>query len=163
YLKQALHLIGCLPASDRGKLDLAVWEQLGLARRSMGDMRQAAEDLDELVSLAKNDDRPDVEVRALLYRASVLSWLDRKGCLDAAAEALLLNDRIQDEVLRAHVRGYCAYWQFLFTEWRDEHMLASEQAISAADRAGESSLLSLHVGRHSYFQCMTSNYDEAIR
>src|SRR5262249_54780626 len=56
-----------------------------------------------------------------------------------------------------------AYWQFLSTGWKDEYLQASQDAILAAERSGHLGLLSLHVGRHSYIQCMNSNYDDAIR
>jgi len=163
YLLKARELIGRLPEGERLDLNLAALEQLGLTRRSMGDMRAAADDFQGMVTLAKSNNRLDVAVRAFLYRSSVLSWLDRDECLAAAGQALVLSLHIQDELLRAHARGYCAYWRFLYTGWREEDALASRQAIEAAERAGHKGLLSLHVSRQAYFQCMSSNYEEAIR
>jgi len=163
YLKKARILIGRLPQGEQVDLDLAALEQLGLMWRSVGDMRSAADDFHSMVTLAKSNNRLDTATRALLYRASVLSWLDRNECLAASEEALQLSLKIEDELLRAHARGYCAYWRFLYTEWSKEDMASSQQAIKAAERAGNKGLLSIHVGRHSYFQCLTSNYDEAIR
>ena len=163
YLKKARILIGRLPRAEQVDLDLAALEQLGLMSRSVGDMRTAADDFHSMVTLAKNNKRLDTATRALLYHASVLSWLNRNECLAASEEALHLSLQIDDELLRAHARGYCAYWRFLYTEWREEDIAASHQAIEAAERAGNKILLSIHVGRHSYFQCLNSNYDEAIR
>jgi DNA-binding winged helix-turn-helix (wHTH) protein/tetratricopeptide (TPR) repeat protein len=163
YLKKARILIGRLPAGERDELDLVALERLGLTRRSIGDMRSAADDFSELVSLATKNNRPDTATKALLYSASALSWIDRNQCLAATEEAHRLSFKIRDELLCAHARGYCAYWRFLYTGWRAEDLVASQQAIEAAERAGHKGLLSLHVGRHSYFQCMSSEYDEAIR
>ena len=163
YLKKARILIGRLPEEKRADLDLTALEQLGLMRRSIGDMRSAADDFGSMVTLAKNINRADTATRALLYRASVLSWLDRDECLAAGEQALELSSQIEDELLRAHVHGYCAYWRFLYTGWRGEDLAASQRAIEAAERARHKSLLSIHVGRHSYFQCLSSKYDEAIR
>jgi DNA-binding winged helix-turn-helix (wHTH) protein/tetratricopeptide (TPR) repeat protein len=163
YLMKARELIGRLEEDHRTDLALSVSEQLGLTRRSMGDMRHAANDFDAMVTLAQKANRQDVAVRAFLYKSSVLSWLDRNECLASAEHALQLSLQVKDQLLCAHVRGYCAYWRFLYTGWREEDALASQQAIEAAEQAGNKTLLSLHVGRHSYFQCMTSNYDDAIR
>ena len=163
YLKKSRILIGRLPEGSQVDLELAALEQLGLMRRSNGDMRSAADDFQSMVTLAKNNNRLETATRSLLYRASVLSWLDRGECLAASEEALQLSFQIQDKLLRAHAHGYCAYWRLLYTEWRDEDMAASQHAIEAAELAGNKTLLSLHVGRHSYFQCLNSNYDDAIR
>jgi DNA-binding winged helix-turn-helix (wHTH) protein/tetratricopeptide (TPR) repeat protein len=163
YLKKARILIGRLPEGAHVDLDLAALEQLGLMHRSIGDMRSAADDFNVMATLAKNNNRLDTATRALLYRASVLSWLDRNECLAVSEQAFQLSLQLEDELLRAHVRGYCAYWRFLYTEYRDEDMAASQQAIQTAERFGNKALLSLHVGRHAYFQCLNSNYDDSIR
>jgi DNA-binding winged helix-turn-helix (wHTH) protein/tetratricopeptide (TPR) repeat protein len=162
-LKRARELIGRLPESDRVDLEIATSERLGLTHRSMGDMRQAADDFSAMVARAHENGRLSAAVRGLLYRSSVLSWFDREACLEAAEQAFGLSLRVPDDLLRAHANGYCAYWRFLYTGWKDEDALASARAIEAAEERDDRGLLSLHVSRHSYFQCMSSNYPEAIR
>jgi DNA-binding winged helix-turn-helix (wHTH) protein/tetratricopeptide (TPR) repeat protein len=163
YLQRACILIGRLNQTERVDLQLTALQQLGLARRSLGDMQQAAEDLGKAIALARSHHRFEIAVKTLLYQASVLSWLDRSACIKASEDAFSLSSQIQDRVLRAHARGYCSYWHLLFMGWREEDVVASREAVEAAELAGDLPLLSLHVGRHSYFQSLSSRYQEAVR
>ena len=70
---------------------LALLEQLGLARRSMGDVPAAVEDFAALAAQAHDQGRTAEEVRALLHLGSALSWIDREQSLAAVERALALT------------------------------------------------------------------------
>jgi DNA-binding winged helix-turn-helix (wHTH) protein/tetratricopeptide (TPR) repeat protein len=137
-------------------------EQIGLARRSRGDMAGAAAELAHLTLDARRQNNLELEARALLHQASALSWIDRDGALQAAATAASLAPRIPNVLLRTHVLGYAGYWRFLLDGWRDEDARASAEAIEAARQAGDAQLLSLHLGRHSLVECLRSEYARAL-
>jgi DNA-binding winged helix-turn-helix (wHTH) protein/tetratricopeptide (TPR) repeat protein len=163
YLSHALALAGRLPDAQGSLFRMAVLEQLGLVRRSMGDMHGAAADFAAVAEIARGRGQLDQQAKALLYLASALTWIDREQRTRVLAEAVALCDRIDDELLRAHARGYCAYWNLPILGWRDQDHAACAAAVEAARSAGDKELLSLHVGRYSYFQCLRSDYRGACR
>jgi len=158
HLTRAFGLVSHLPAVERAPLQAGILEQVGMARRSMGDAQGAADDLEALVGLAREQGRPDVEARGLFYLGSVLSWFDRGRFEATAAEAGSLAVRLEDELLRSHVRGYAAYWNLLLRGPRPGEAEAPEEAIAAARRAGDRPLLGQHLARAAYFRCLRSDY-----
>ncbi|MGH9843627.1 MAG: ATP-binding protein, partial [Blastocatellia bacterium] len=162
YLTRALELIERLPEAERNALRLPVFEQLGVARHSMGDARQAVEDFAALARCAREQDQVAGEARALFYLASSLVWLDRARCLDAAGRAFELCLHLRNEPAPSQVRGGGGgYWHALLRGWRAEDASICAEALSAARGAGERSLLVLLVGRQAYFQCLQSEYRAA--
>jgi tetratricopeptide (TPR) repeat protein len=140
---------------------VGVLEQRGLVRRSGGDMKGAAEDFEALVGCAREQGQVEVEVKALLNLGNALLWVDRERCLAAGEQAVELSRQLKDELLRAHARSYWGHWYSLVRDWRDEDAQACAEAIEAARQAGDRTLLSLHVGRYSYFQFARSEYRAA--
>ena len=59
----------------------------GLAARLAGDLPTASGELEKAVSLAQEAGRTDLAVTALLHRSTVLFWLDRPACIEAALQA----------------------------------------------------------------------------
>jgi DNA-binding winged helix-turn-helix (wHTH) protein/tetratricopeptide (TPR) repeat protein len=159
HLTRAYDLVDHLPEPDRGDLQMMILEQVGTTRRSMGDMQGAAGDFEALVGLARERGRADREARGLFYLGSAVSWFDRGHFQRATEQALALAHSFEDGLLRAHTRGYSAYWSLLLRGWRQEDADASAAAIGAARQSGDRLLLSQHVGRSSYFQCLRSRYD----
>lgn len=158
HLTRAFGLVDHLPAAERGSLQIAILEQVGMVRRSMGDMHGAADDFEALVALAREQGRADAEARGLFYLGSALSWFDRPRFEAAAGQAMDLAGRLDDDLLRSHARGYAAYWNLLLRGPRAEDLGAPAEAIDAARRAGDRLLLGQHLSRASYFQCLRSEY-----
>jgi hypothetical protein len=146
---------------QRAEEEPALREDLGLVRRSMGDMSGAAADFETLSALARELARPAVEAKALLYLASALTWVDRARRRAALDRVATLAAKIDDELLRAHVRGYAAYWNLPVHGWRADDAAACAAAVAASRAAGARELLCLHVGRSAYFQCLQSEYRAA--
>ena len=162
-LDHTLRLVERLPESEQEAARMAVLEQRGLVRRAMGDMTKAAEDFIELARLAHECDQVETEAKALLHAASAFSWVDRQRCPETFHRAVALIPRLQDELLKAHVRAYWGYWHSRFLRWRGQDEQACEEAIEAAKQAGDRALLSMHVARHVYYLCLRSNYESACR
>ncbi len=158
HLIRAHELVNRLGGAERAGLQTAILEQVGMVRRSMGDMQGAAEDFAALVELAREQGRPDAEARGLFYLGSALSWFDRPRFEAAAERAIDLAGRLDDDLLRSHARGYAAYWNLLLRGPREEDRGAPGAAIDAARRAGDRLLLGQHVARASYFRCLRSEY-----
>lgn len=160
-LTRALELESRLPDGEAHEIRIALLEQMGLVRRSMGDMQEAARDFEAMARAARDRGDAASEVRALLCSSSVLSWLDRSKCLLSVQKALELSRSLDDDLLRAHTRGYAGYWNLLWRGWRDEDAEACLVALEKARAAGNQPLLLHHVARYSFFQCLRSQYREA--
>jgi DNA-binding winged helix-turn-helix (wHTH) protein len=166
-LELALRLAERLPTDERTDASLRVLEALGSVRRSMGDMDGSAEAFEGLVATAREHGRHDAHARGLLYLASALFWVDRQRCLAAVDRALETCARIaqvssSDELLVAHVRGYCGHWNLNLRGFEREHVLASERALEAVERGGDPKLRSLHLVRLAYARFLESRYAEAV-
>jgi DNA-binding winged helix-turn-helix (wHTH) protein/tetratricopeptide (TPR) repeat protein len=164
YLTRALALVERLPETERVDRHLAVLEQLGLVRRSMGyDVEGAMQTFRTLAAEAHEQGRIDYEVKALCYLAVVLAWVDVERCLATAEQAVALSTKLADPLLRAHARSFYGHWHSLFREWRAEDVRACEEAMDAAHRAGDSALVMTHAGRCACFQFLQSHYRAACR
>jgi DNA-binding winged helix-turn-helix (wHTH) protein len=161
YLMRALGLLEHWPEWERTGARIALLEQAGLARLAMGDMAGAAGDFEALREYARIKGVTKYEVRALDNLATALSWIDREECLAAAKRSLALSDQLSDELLQAHARGCWGYWQVLFVDWADEHAKAVGEAADAARKAGDRSMLGLHLARCSFMDCLRSEYRKA--
>ena len=107
-LTRALQHVDRLPEAEQPGCRAAVLEQLGLARRSSGDMRGAAEDFLKAALSARGQRDLNATIRTLLYAASALSWFERDRCLSVAGQAQTLSAGLAEQPLRAHVRGDAA-------------------------------------------------------
>jgi tetratricopeptide (TPR) repeat protein len=163
HLTRAFDLVGKLPEADRGPLRMAILERCGTVRRAMGNMRGAADDLEALVALARDEGRPDIESRGLFFLGSALAWFDRGRFEAAAGAAETLARRLPDPLLRAHTRGYAAYWNLLLRGRREQDARACAAALRRARRAGDRRLTGQHLVRHAYFQCLRSRYAAGCR
>jgi DNA-binding winged helix-turn-helix (wHTH) protein/tetratricopeptide (TPR) repeat protein len=163
YLRRAFNTVALLPETERPSRSLEVLEQLGLAHRAMGNLPAAAAGFEGLAAYARDQGDIDREAKALLYLASALFWNDRQRGVMVADQASQLIPSIKDELLRVHTRSYCGFWRLEWCGWRGEDARACAEAIAAARQAGDRALLSLHVGRYAYFQCLQSDYQAACR
>lgn len=163
YLTRALQLTGRLSPEHREDARMKIFEQRGQVRRLMADMQGAAEDFEALAAAAGERCQFDRQAMALVYGAIALSWVDRQRCLAAVAQLEDLANRLDDTLLRAHTRGWSAYWRLLWRGWRNADAHACAAAIRAARGAGDRSRLNLLLGRYSYFQCLRSRYRASVQ
>jgi DNA-binding winged helix-turn-helix (wHTH) protein/tetratricopeptide (TPR) repeat protein len=163
YLWRALELVEHVPPPERESRRRALLEQLGLARRSMGNMREAAEAFAALAEAARAHGHLDAQLRALLQEAGTLIWIDRERSVAAAEQAVELSHELPDEFLRTQARGALAFGNLLSRGWRQEDVGACLEAMAAARQVGDRAALSLFVARAAYLQCHQSQYREGCR
>src|SRR5262245_19329763 len=163
YLSHALELVEHWPEAERAEARIPTLEQSGLARLAMGDMAGAAADFGTLGGCAHEKGRMEDEVKALDHLTTALSWVNRDRCLSAAERFVTLSRGLADQSLQAHARGCWSYWQTLFLTWGDEHAESLKDAVAAARQAGARAMLSLHLARYSFFECLRSDYPAACR
>lgn len=162
-LQRALELAVRLPAAERSAARLELLEEIGLVRRSMGDMAGSARAFEELVACAAEAGRLDTEVRALLYACSALFWIDRERCLSFVDRALELSSELDDDLLRAHTRGYCGHWSLNLRGFAREAFDACAAAVRTVREAQSPKFASLHVVRFAYAQILQGEYVAACR
>lgn len=161
HLKGARALARRLPADASVSQEIGLLERLGSTRRSMGDMKGAARDFEAMAKSGRRHGRREEETRGLLYLASALSWMDGRGCLAAARKALSVSQGLDNPLLQSHTRAYVGYWNLMLIGWTGEGVRACETAIAAARQAGDLQVLSQHLVRRAYSQCLQSHYREA--
>src|SRR5919106_990084 len=105
YLERALGRVQHLPAEQEMKARSELLRQLATVQRSMTDMRGALASLEEMLRVARVANDLPTEVVALIDLSRVLTWLDRRRCLDVAQEALANSRRLGDPVLESIALG----------------------------------------------------------
>jgi DNA-binding winged helix-turn-helix (wHTH) protein len=162
-LTRAIKLTETLPEHGRTAAQLNLIEQLGLAYRLKGQLTLASAEFERMYELAARAGNLDCMVSAQLWLASVLSWLDRARCLEAASAAMSLCSGEMNPQLRINVLGQTAYWNLLFRGWDKRDAAASAAALECAREANDRPAMALHASRHCFFQALSSQYRYACR
>lgn len=163
HLDQALRLVEQLTEPHhRVTLEDDLLEQLGVVHRSAGQMEAATSRFEALAERAGARGAVDLEVRALLYLASALSWIDRDRSLAAVARVNALLPRVDDPLLRAHAEGSKGYWTVLLQGWTEPAGRSAVDAVTAAEQARDPTLRCIHVTRSVLFEGLQGRYTEAI-
>lgn len=163
YLSRALELVEHVPSPERERRRRALLEQLGLARVSMGNMREAAAAFAALAEAARARGELEAQLRALLQQAGTLIWIDRERSLATAEQAVELSRACDDEFLRTQARGALAFGHLLSRGWEQEDVGACLAAMAAARQVGDRGALSVFAPRAAYLQCHQSQYREGCR
>jgi DNA-binding winged helix-turn-helix (wHTH) protein len=129
-LERALTLTGELNEMDRWQTELLLLDELGHLRRSMGDMRGAAQAFLSSAALADVHQRAEQQVESLILAASSLAWFDRSGCL-ASANRAVAHARALDAQVQHHARSYAAYWRLLWDRWSADDVRDCKAPMSA--------------------------------
>ncbi len=130
-LERALTLTGELNEMNRWETELPLLDELGHLRRSMGDMRGAAEAFLSSAALADSHGRAEQQVESLVLAASSLSWFDRLACLTLADRAVVRAHAL-DAGVQHHARSYAAYWRLLWDCWSADDVRDCEAPMTAA-------------------------------
>jgi DNA-binding winged helix-turn-helix (wHTH) protein/tetratricopeptide (TPR) repeat protein len=160
-LRRAQELCARLKSDERSRETVLVLERIGLVHRLMGQLEQADATFASMLEQARLAHDYRSELRARLWRASVLSWINRAGCLENVDRAMELCPRVDDPLSLGSVRGQVAYWNLLFRGWDARDLTASAQAVDVVRASSDLALLSLHAGRHVFFLCLAGRYEEA--
>lgn len=162
HLSAALALCDRLGEGERAPTRRALLEELGLLRRTMGDLRGSAEAFEALAAHAGEFGDRAVQVHALLCLGSVVFWEDRERCLAHVDRAVEAAERGNDAALRAHARGYRGHWQLNLRGFDRAHVAACEAAVASARASGDERREALHVVRLAYARLFEGRPDDAL-
>lgn len=162
HLIAALALCNRLRENDRARARRELLEDLGLLRRTMGDLRGSADAFEALVAHAGEFGDRAKQVHALLYLGSVVFWEDRDRCLTHVDRAVECAERGNDSELRAHANGYRGHWQLNLRGFDRVHVQACEDAVASARASGDERREALHVIRLAYARLFEGRPDDAL-
>ncbi len=161
YLERALGLVQHLPAEQHAKTQTELLREAALFQRSMSDMRGALASLETMLRVASAANDRRTEVVALIDLSRVLTWLDRRRCLEVAEEALANSRYLDDPVLASIALGNWGGWNIVFDRWREEYARASEESLAFARASGNPMLLHTRLTLHIYVEVVASHYRTA--
>ncbi len=117
FLQQALDLIAHLPETDRGPVEMAVLERLGIVYLGLYDGRQAVETLERLAARAADCGAIEIQVRALVYLVPVMARFSAELAFNLVDRVLPLIEKQKDPELRAEGRLTSLFWRMLSNRW----------------------------------------------
>lgn len=162
HLVAALALCDRLGEGERAITRRALLEEVGLLRRTMGDLRGSAQAFEALAAHAGEFGDRAMQVHALLCLGSVVFWEDRERCLAHVDRAVEAAERGADAALRAHARGYRGHWHLNLRGFDRAHVAACEAAVESARAAGDERREALHVIRLAYARLFAGRTDDAL-
>jgi len=161
YTRRALTLAERLPDDQGQRRGIRLWRRSASVRRSLGDMRGALADLDAMLATARAIGDRSGEVQALIDLSRVLVWLNRRDCLERAAEALACSREVDDPALEAAALGNWGGWNLLLGGWSPEHAVACRRAMDYARKSENTLLLHSRLTLHIHVETMASRYRAA--
>ncbi len=163
HLAAATQVASRLWGKDRDRAVMDVLTDRGLVLRAMGDMQGAAQEFEAVAETARAQQLPAREAQAELYLASALFWVARDLCLRAVDRAAAAAERLDDDELRAHVRGWCGHWNLSLRGWSAPAVRACEEAVISARAAEQPEWLRLHLVRSIFLEMLRGDYEAADR
>ena len=163
FLGRALELVPRFAEDERLPLELAMRERRGLLLHAMGDPESASAELAAVAELARANGRVDVEVRALIHRATVLYLLDRAASAEVFARARAASRALPDPSLALHLQSLAAYNRLRARGYRAEDRAACAEAVRVLGDHDERALLVPHYGRSALFENVAGDYAAARR
>ncbi len=161
-LEQAMTLLPRLEPARRRELEPALLERLNQQRLAAGRLDQVIDGCQRLAELAREQQNPALEARALLALGNALFWVDRQGCLAAADQAMARVKDLPDPLQQAQVRGWQAHWQCLIRGYSPDHEAAYRQAVTVARQAGDRIMECQHLPLLAWLLSLQSRYTEAV-
>jgi DNA-binding winged helix-turn-helix (wHTH) protein len=162
-LTRGMNVAARLPEPIRLAAELALREEIGLVYRLMGQLVSSAAEFNQMFEQARHAGSAEGQLRALLWFASVSSWLNRTGCLAAIDKVRDLCTGQIDSRLRVNALGQVSYFNLLFRGWEEADFTASASALESARHGSDRPALALQCNRHSFFECLSSQYRKASR
>ena len=159
YLTRALGLVERLPpGEDRLSVRLNLLNKRGWVRRSAGDLPGALADIAVMVACAAEANHPTVEVTGLMDLSQFGLYVDRSRCLELAHRALVKSEALDDEVMKALVRGNSSNLNLLLKGWDDDQAAICRDAMEATARSLDPKIILRRYSIDMVLQFLTSNY-----
>ncbi|MBM4246768.1 MAG: hypothetical protein FJ148_23745, partial [Deltaproteobacteria bacterium] len=161
FLNRAIALLPRFPAEERLPLELAMRERRGLLQHTVGDLEGASAELAALAEHARAHRRVDVEVRALIHRATVLFLLDRAASAEVFTRARAASRELPDPSLALHLQSLAAYNRLRARGFRPEDRALCSEAVRVLGKQDQRALLVAHYGRSAMFENVAGDYRAA--
>ena len=161
-LEHALSLASKVPEAQRSVDEAEILEKLAPIYLLSIDAR-ALETYDALATRAAHYGLIDVEVRALIEMAFLLSWANSERCLAVLDRAMTRSALQLDPFARARSRTRCSFLRIWASAWSNEHAAVCRDALSEIRQAGDPLTLAPHLIDYSFLLFMRSEYRESHR
>lgn len=161
-LQRALELSGKLPEAERAGNEIEILKKLAAIYLGSFDPR-AVETYRALAARAANHGLIDVEVHAFVEMAWATTWVSAPSGLEIIEQALRLNARQSDPLMRARTRMRCFALRLWAGGWNPQDAEECRKALAEIRLAGDRRALATHLLGYSFIQWISSEYREAHR
>ncbi len=158
YLTRALNLVDRLPAGQQMTTRIMLLHRRAWVRRSGGDFSHSIEDLQAMVSCAAEAHELRAEINGLLDLSRFCLYSDRRHSLQFAEWALAKSQIVEDDVLRAVVRGSSANLNLMLRGWRDADAEVCRDAVKTMADAVDPWLLLRRCSLDMLTDYLRANY-----
>jgi DNA-binding winged helix-turn-helix (wHTH) protein len=161
-LDHALALASKLPEAERAESETGILEKLAPIYLLSIDTR-ALETYEALATRAAHYGLIDVEVRALIEMAFLLSWANSQRALEVLDRAMARSAGQVDSFARTRSRMRCSYLRIWASAWNNEGAAVCGEALSEIRQAGDPFAIAPHLIDYSFLLFMCSEYRESHR
>jgi DNA-binding winged helix-turn-helix (wHTH) protein/tetratricopeptide (TPR) repeat protein len=161
-LQHAVELSGKLPEEERAGNEIEILKKLAAIYLGSFDPR-AVETYRALGERAAGYGLIDVEVHAFVEMAWATTWVSAPKGLELVEQALRLNDRQSDPLMRARTRMRCFALRLWAGGWNPQDAEECRNALAEIRLAGDRRALATHLLGYSFIQWISSEYREAYR
>jgi DNA-binding winged helix-turn-helix (wHTH) protein len=161
-MERALVLASRLPEVHRASSETAILEKLASNYLLSSDTR-VLETYELLAERAAHSGLLDVEVRALIEMAFLLSWTNSQRCVEILDQAMARSALQPDPYARAKSRMRCSFLHIWVDAWNDEHAAVCREALSEIRQAGDPVALAPYLIDYSFLLFMCSEYRESCQ
>ena len=160
-LDRMLAIAGNMPAEARAVVELECLEQRAPIYVIMHDAR-VHETFTRLIETAAHQGRVDIQIRALLNFAYVLSWSDRASCLQALDAALRLSAGQTDASARALIHIRVSVRRMWVAGWNPADWQRCEAALQVLRALPDKPAIAAAMLEYSMICLTCARYREAI-
>jgi len=160
-LEHALDLLKKLPDAERAESEAGILERLAGIYAALGDMR-VNETYAALSARAAHFGLIDVEVRALLEWAFIVSWESSERGLELLERALQVV-RTLDPTKHLPEHAACLFFRLWLYGWNSQDAEEYRNAIGEIRKLGSRHVVAPHLLNYSWIQWCSSEYRESLR
>jgi DNA-binding winged helix-turn-helix (wHTH) protein len=159
-LNEARELSYELAESERVSAEIAILEKLTSIYLLSIDLR-ALGTYEVLAERARHYGLIDVEMRALIEMAFLVSWVDSQRCMDILAQATARSALQADPFAQAKSRARCLWLRIWADAWNAEDAAVYRGMLSKIRQATDPVALAPHLIDYSFLLFMCSEYRES--
>jgi predicted ATPase/DNA-binding winged helix-turn-helix (wHTH) protein len=170
YLERAVVLTDRLKESERAYIEIDLLLQRVHLRKSIFDMVGAKTDLELVINLAKINNLPEFEIKALMELTVITYWTERRLALEKINSAVILAKNIGNEQLQIQAESALGYWNTQLIGWSEIDAKRCQLGLDYSRQCGNNRLIGIRLcylsAVNSYngkYQVAAKQAEEAIR